>query len=1605
MNDSETSGAGGSLDEVLSCLREEKSVARFAELLFGTSDVANLDEFPPNVLADIARRAFAFHGERQAGKAKIGVETFDIDGGRRRSLVMVANDDMPFLLDSLLGELNATGIGAYLIVHPTFKVERDHDGRRESIEGAGDSNWGDGSQESLIVALIDHVGEGEVEGFIQAIDGVMGAVRFAVVDWRQMMARLEQAVADFNQHPPAVAPGVISETVAFCNWLLAGQFTFLGMREYELRGDTRTGELVPASSGGLGVLRDETVRALSRGGEELALTPEIRKFMFGPQPLIITKSSVLSKVHRRAHMDYVGLKLYGSDGAQRGELRIVGLFTSNAYTDRPEKIPFLRQRVEAVLRRTGHAPGSHDGKALLNVLENFPRDELFRIGIEQLLEWSRGILDLELRPRVRVFARRDRFDRFVSVFVYVPRDRFTSLLREQTGQLLSREMGGHVSAYTPFFPEGNLVRVHYIIGRGGAAARPDLDVADLERQITELSLNWSDRLTGSMEKAGGDMAGLGFKYAKAFDPGYSELFPVERALDDVRRIERLSEAQPAAIDFEPDEGHEERIRATVYRFDQPIPLSERVPVLENFGFSSIYERSFEVRPLIEGTPRVVALHDMALAPMDGLEAGDVLAHEELLEEAFLAVRYGEADNDPFNRLVAAVAADWREVAMLRAYGAYLRQLGTPFGMRYVAETLARYHAATRDLVELFKVRLDPDLDLDAAARRQRADEINHAIDEKLADVPSLDEDRIIRHMRNLIDATLRTNFFQNADGRPPETISFKFSSRDVDAMPEPKPYREIWVYSPRVEGVHLRFGPIARGGLRWSDRAQDFRTEVLGLAKAQQVKNTVIIPEGSKGGFLPKRLPRDGGREAMMEEGVAAYRIFISAMLDLTDKIVDGAVQGPERVVRYDGDDPYLVVAADKGTATFSDFANEISEAKGHWLGDAFASGGSAGYDHKKMGITARGAWECVKRHFREMDVDIQSEPFTAVGVGDMSGDVFGNGMLLSEQTRLIAAFDHRDIFIDPDPDAATSFKERRRLFEMARSSWQDYDASLISAGGGVFSRSAKSVTVTPEMAAALGITAGTVTPNELMRAILGASVDLLWFGGIGTYIRASSESNEDADDRANDAIRLTGAQVCAKVIGEGANLGITQAGRIEFALLGGRLNTDFIDNSAGVNSSDMEVNIKIALGQAEASGRIDREERNRILEGMTNDVAQACLENNYDQSLAISLTERESAAEAGFLARLTEYLEAETALDPELEGLPALPEVSRRQAEGRGYTRPEIAVLLSWAKIALSQRLMQRDVADDPACEALLFDYFPEPMREPFGDEIRSHQLRREIIVNRITNDMINEVGPTMAVRLSDAHGGGNNDAAYAYLAVREIYNYPALLGAVHALDGQGDGAVQLELYARIRELMFEQIARLIRFGRDGGLAGMVERYRGAVSAIEGQLDDVMAQTQKELVAGIASDLVSIGAPAEIAQRISQCYVLTVAPTAKVIAEDSGQDIGAAAKALYRCLSFFRVGELVKRTRTLGATDYYDLLVIQSALEALEDAAAGLAREVLAAGEAATGDLGDWIRGNYPGVVRAKATIDQIADGGELTVSRLSVAAQQVRDVARQVR
>ena len=999
--------------------------------------------------------------------------------------------------------------------------------------------------------------------------------------------------------------------------------------------------------------------------------------------------------------------------------------------------------------------------------------------------------------------------------------------------------------------------------------------------------------------------------------------------------------------------------------------------------------------------RDVVLHDMVLETADG-GAIDLTAQEARMEEAFLAVFHGEAENDAFNGLVVAAGLDWREATVMRAYGAYMRQIRAPFSPRYIAETLVRYPQIARELHALFKARFD-DPRNDALEPREKATaEIRQRIEDALQRVTGLDEDRIIRRLLNLIQATVRTNVFQHdAAGGPPATLAFKIASREVDRLPEPKPYREIFVYSPRVEGVHLRFAPIARGGIRWSDRAQDFRTEVLGLAKAQQVKNTVIVPSGAKGGFVPKQMKRNATREEIQAEGVACYRTFISALLAVTDNIRDGRVVPPGDIIRHDGDDPYLVVAADKGTATFSDYANEISLAHGFWLGDAFASGDSAGYDHKRLGITARGAWECVKRHFREMGVDIQTQPFRVTGVGDMSGDVFGNAMLLSPAIRLAAAFDHRDIFLDPSPDPAASFAERKRLFGLPRSSWADYDRAKISAGGGVFSRTAKSIPLSPQIKALLGVDVDALPPADVMQAILRCETDLLWFGGIGTFVRDSQESDDQAGDRANDALRVAAAELKAKVIGEGANLGLTQRARIEAATRGIRLNTDFIDNSAGVNTSDEEVNIKIALEPVIASGRLSREDRNRMLAGMSEEVAAAVLANNHGQSLALSLAERNSTQDIAHLTRLARQLEERGLIDRKLEALPSGTEIAARAAAGGGLTRPELAVLLSWAKIALNAELVASTVPDTPEAEGLLQCYFPEALRAGYRQDIAGHRLKREIVATGITNAIINTGGPAVMVRLGAETGEPAPVIVQAFLAVQTIFSVPAMWAELGRLDGKVPAPVQLDLYAALQDLAIGETVRVLKHRGGQSFADVTARYQPATGEITASMPGILPPAERARFDAEARRLSGSGVPADLATRLAGLGLVRRALPLVEHAAEGGAGVAETARVVFAAADFLCLDELKSRAAALPAADDFDRQAIEHALAILDGANHKICARMLQDPSARGVPLETWAAKHASELLAAKPLLAKVLAEPGLSISRLGVIADSLRAAA----
>ncbi|KQX34282.1 NAD-glutamate dehydrogenase [Devosia sp. Root436] len=1547
------------LDRAAALVMEDAGFARFFKAAILATDSEDLGRQSPQRFEAALRHSYAqllaYGGDNSRLTATLPQKSGD-------PLVLdIISPDMPFIVDSALAALRAAGGTVRMFTHPVVR-----------IEGGAVSENG----KALSVLHIHSDPVADVAALTAEIETTMAEVTRAVRDWQPMLERLRQGIATLERSP--ITPK--DEPLRFLDWLIEHNFTFLGMRDYRLDGDA----LKPVAGSGLGILRDADVRVLRSGANFVESTPQHAAFMTSSEPLLVTKANVRAQVHRRAHMDYVGIKIFGDGGKAVGELRIVGLFTAQAQATPHTDVPIIRRKIAEVMRRSGVDPLGHDGRALLSALDSYPRDELFQIGIEQLFEFATVIAGLYDRPRVRVLPRIDRFDNFVSILVYVPRDRYDGEARARIARYLAQVYDGRVSAYYPHFPEGELVRLHVIIGRV-AGPTPQPSRAELEARVDALTSNFGDMLAATAD----DPAAIS-DYRGAFSTAYQSRNTAADAHADIEVLRGLGDGAGVAIKLRERSGADGSLGLKFYHRESAIPLSDRVPMLEAFGFRVIDERTYTIVPR-DGVERY--LHDMVLEPADGVSFD--AARGAAVEAGLLAVWVGLAESDQLNTLVSRTELGWTDAALLRALSRYLRQVGTSYSQRYIAAVLVKQAEAAAALVALFNALHDPaqaDREAGAEAARER---IVAALDA----MASLDEDTIIRRFQNLVEASVRTNAFQrDSNGNRMPALAIKFDSAKVDGMAAPRPYREISVYSPRVEGVHLRFGAIARGGIRWSDRPEDFRTEVLGLVKAQQVKNAVIVPVGAKGGFAPKRLVAGMAREAFQAEGTAAYTIFIGALLDVTDNLVNGAVVPPQNVVRRDGDDPYLVVAADKGTASFSDTANGIAISRGFWLGDAFASGGSAGYDHKEMGITARGGWETVKRHFREMDRDIQKQPFTVVGVGDMSGDVFGNGMMLSPQTRLVAAFDHRDIFIDPNPDAAVSMAERQRLFALPRSSWQDYDKGLISAGGGVFPRSLKSIPLTPEIQAALGLTASHATPAEVMTAILKAEVDLLWFGGIGTYIRASLETNAEVGDRANDAIRITGSDVRAKVVGEGANLGVTQRGRVEYALKGGRINTDAIDNSAGVNSSDLEVNIKIALAPKLADGSLAIAARNDFLVTMTDEVAALCLRNNYLQGLALSLAERSGLGELPDHRELIERLEERGLLDRAVEFLPGDTALDARAASGKALTRPELAVILAYAKLTLYADLLEGKSIDDAYLAGELYRYFPETLHMAYPEAVAQHRLKREVIATVLANAMINRGGPAFVTELTAATSASPGEVALAYAATRDVYGLSELNTAIDALDGQVAGAVQLELYAEVMDLLRQESLWFLRNADvTQGLAGLVERHAAGVAALKAMLGTALPASLAEGIARRVAELVGKGVPEALAQRIAELSVLSYASDIVLVSERSGVKVAEGAAAFFGVFAAFALWPVIEQGREIVLSDRFDRMALDRALANLMRAQRDLTADVLKS----ESGLAGWTA--RPGIARTAAAVAELTQG-ELTVSRLSVAAGLLADLAQEV-
>ncbi|HRK24229.1 MAG TPA: NAD-glutamate dehydrogenase [Beijerinckiaceae bacterium] len=1574
----------------------------FEALLYGRVVPEDRAVYPPGALATIAAGALERFGQRKAGGADIHLTDVDGPDGARITVIEAINDDKPFLVASTLAELNERGLDVRLVAHPVLAVRRNDKGELTSLGGlAGAGPDPDFVRESFVhIHVARIVGKAAREALVRSLQEIYRDIGLAVHDWKAMRERLAGVAHRYREHPPMLPADEIAEAVQFLDWLAADNFSFLGMREYRFASLASE----PVAGAGLGILSDPEVKVLRRGSELVVTTPEIRAFLSEPSALIITKANVRSRIHRRVHMDYIGVKLIDETGALEGELRLIGLFTSTAYTGSTRTIPYIRHKVAQVMMKAGFDPASHSGKALMNVLESYPRDELFQLDRDTLYGFAMDAMNLNERPRIRALVRADRFDRFVSVIVYVPKDRYDTGVRLRIGDFLARSFDGRVSAAYPSYPEGPLSRTHFIIGRHGGAT-PKVERSTIEAGIAAVVRTWGDTLKTTIETTHApDVAEtLLARYGSAFSAGYREAFAPAEALADIAILENLSAEQPTAVDlYRAPQAEAGTARLKVYAFGAPIALSRRVPVLENLGFSVSNERTYDLHLPMTAGKAAAYLHDMTIARARNGNI-DVDVMEERVEAALMAVFADQTESDRFNTLVVEAGLTWREAMVLRAYGRYLGQAGAPFAQNYLADVLAKYPEIARGLIELFGARFDPERPGDNTARIAAGTAVADRLRAAMDAVSNLDEDRILRRFLNLIEATLRTNYYQrlgSSEMRP--ALAFKFDPRRIDGLPLPRPQFEIYVHSPRVDGVHMRFGKVARGGLRWSDRPMDFRTEILGLVKAQHVKNSVIVPVGAKGGFVPKRLPPPSDREAWMAEGIAAYKTYINALLDVTDTISGRGIKGPAGVVRLDGDDPYLVVAADKGTATFSDIANAISIERGHWLGDAFASGGSQGYDHKKMGITARGAWECVKRHFREMDIDIQAQPVTVAGVGDMSGDVFGNGMLLSKALRLVAAFDHRDIFLDPDPDPARAHAERQRLFDLPRSSWQDYDRALISKGGGIYSRSAKEIVLSPELRATLKIEAERVTPQELMMAILKAPVDLLWFGGIGTYIRSGEEADVGVGDRANDAIRIPATALNCRVIGEGANLGVTQRGRIEASRRGIRLNTDAIDNSAGVNTSDVEVNLKIALAMPVADGSLGETERNSALAGMTDEVAALVLRNNYLQSLALSLAERRGAAGLAELQRLMQGLESRARLDRAVELLPADTEIARRIAAGEGATRPELAVLLAYAKLSFFDDLIVSEVPYDPYFADELDRYFPLAVRGRFPEAVKNHRLRREIIATQLANIVVNRCGPGGIARLQDETGADIPSIAAAYALTRDAFGLLDLNGAIDQLDTKIPGAVQLDLYAALQDMLVGRLAWVLRnVDLTRPLGPEVRRFKAGIDASRALAPQLITPAQNQRRSERLAEWTGKGVPQTLAMSIVDLPALVTAPDAVLVAEQTGKPVRDVLETLFALADRFNIGRIRQAAATIPARDRFERLAIDRAIDGMDLSLRRLAGEVIAGYGPGMAGVATFAAKRGRAVERITAAIEEIVASG-LTQAKLTIAANLLGDLVR---
>ena len=1516
------------------------------------------------------------------------------------TVVCILHRDMPFIVDSVRMKLNEHGSTIHLLRNGVLYSRRSQDMALlfsdEQVEGEFFS------RESFIYLEIDRCeDQGELDRLEEQLNAVLGDVSRVVDDFDEMTGRVKRLAAVIGRSgtQPETSVKEEDEVPEFLEWLLDDNFTFLGYEELIVTEHKGHRRLIRPSESLLGLLRP------TKEGEpsQLSLKPFIEHDLFElTERLSFSKASVRSSVHRPAYPDFITVRRFDEQGRIVGEARIVGLYTSPVYRKTPYAIPHIRNKVLAIIKRSGLDPKSHYGKDLVQILEIFPRDELFQTTQDELFQTSMSILRMQERKQIKVFIRQDPYGPFCSALVYVPRDIYSTRFRQRVEKVLCHRLEAEDSEFTTYFSESILARVHFIFKLKN---RIDYSLDVITREIMLAASSWADDLREAVLEVFGEVRGnkLLSRFADGFSAAYQEAFKTQSAVTDIRHFEKIGPQRPLSMGFYQllnDEANQ--IHLKLYHYTEPLPLADQIPIIENLGLRVLGEYPYLIN---SSSGETIWIHDFQLS-FDSRINIDLQKVGPTFQEAFEKIWFGDAENDRFNRLVLSAGLSWRQVAMLRAYSRYMKQVRVGFSQSYIAETLCNNIEIARLLVELFEVRFNPNLDLSQTQRlahqQQTQQKILHALDQ----VEVLSEDKLIRWYQNVIKATKRTNFYQQDEsGNFKSYISLKMAAREIPDIPKPVPLYEIFVYSPIVEGVHLRGGKVARGGLRWSDRVEDFRTEVLGLVKAQQVKNALIVPVGAKGGFVPKQLPANGSREEVMAEGVRCYKTFIRGLLDITDNLVEGRVAHPGNVVMYDESDSYLVVAADKGTATFSDIANSIAAEYNFWLGDAFASGGSVGYDHKKMGITAKGAWVSVQRHFREKGINVQQDVISVIGIGDMSGDVFGNGMLCSKTIALVGAFNHLHIFVDPDPDVCQSYAERKRLFELPRSSWSDYDISLISEGGGIFSRQAKSIDISSAMKQRFGITADHLPPNELIRCMLRAPVDLLWNGGIGTYIKSMNETHSDVGDKANDPLRINGCEVQASVVGEGGNLGLSQLGRMEYASKGGRLNTDFIDNSGGVDCSDHEVNIKILLNDIVASGDMTVKQRNQLLESMTDEVSRLVLINDYRQTQAISVVESDVVSRMGEYRRFMEHLESQGKLDRSIEFLPDNEAINERAAKGKGLTRPELSLLISYSKADLKETLLNSTVIDDDYLSREIYSAFPDVLVENFPEEIRRHRLRKEIISTQIANHLIDMMGITFVYQLQMTTGASSPEIARAFSATRDVFDVSRYWRMIEQLDYKVSSALQYKMMSSLVKLIRRTTRWFIRLKRQDLMpAECIEHYGPRVRQFLGCFTESLGEEERAELNKAIEAMVEEGVPQELALIVAgQRYLLSALPVIRA-ADETGVPLEMAIRTFFAVGSQLELSWYSNALSQLEVTNHWQSLARDSARDEinwqqrkLTTGLIGMAKDDVPIEQT----INEWIVSNHALISRWQNMLADIRSAPQADLAMFSVANRELMDLA----